>query len=163
VAVVRVGGASEFEVKERKDLVDDALHATKAAIAEGIVAGGGVAFLKAALEVEKVREKARGDEKIGVDIVLKALESPTRQIAKNSGFDGAVVVDEIREKGGNYGFDARAGELVDMFKAGIIDPAKVSRSALQNAASVASVLLTTEVLVTDLKDDEKNEVQGAVR
>jgi len=163
VAVVRVGGATEVEVKERKDLVDDALHATKAAIEEGIVAGGGVAFLKAIDEVEKVREKVRGDEKVGVDIILKALESPTRQIVQNAGFDGAVVVDQIREKGGNYGFDARTGELVDMFKAGIIDPAKVSRSALQNAASVASVLLTTEVLVTELKEDEKKAVHGAVR
>jgi chaperonin GroEL len=163
VAVVRVGGATETEVKERKDLVDDALHATKAAIEEGIVAGGGVAFLKAMDEVAKVRDKVRGDEKVGVDIVLKALESPTRQIVKNAGFDGGVVIDEIREKGGNYGFDARKGELVDMFKAGILDPAKVSRSALQNAASVASVLLTTEVLVTELKDDEKKEVAGSVR
>jgi chaperonin GroEL len=163
VAVVRVGGATETEVKERKDLVDDALHATKAAIEEGIVAGGGVAFLKAMDEVAKVREKVRGDEKVGVEIVLKALESPTRQIVKNTGFDGAVVIDEIREKGGNFGFDARNGELVDMFKAGILDPAKVSRSALQNAASVASVLLTTDVLVTELKDDEKKEVAGSVR
>ncbi len=122
-----------------------------------------MAFLKAMDEVAKVREKVRGDEKIGVDIILKALETPTRQIVKNAGFDGAVVVDEIREKGGNYGFDARKGEMVDMFKAGILDPAKVSRSALQNAASVASILLTTEVLVTELKDDEKKEVHGSVR
>ncbi len=163
VAVVRVGGATETEVKERKDLMDDALHATKAAIEEGIVAGGGVAFLKAIDEVAKVRQNVRGDEKIGVEIILKALESPTRQIVRNAGFDGAVVVDEVREKGGNYGFDARKGEMVDMFKAGILDPAKVSRSALQNAASVASVLLTTEVLVTELKDDEKKEVHGSVR
>ncbi len=163
VAVVRVGGATETEVKERKDLVDDALHATKAAIEEGIVAGGGVAFLKAIDEVAKVRQNARGDEKVGVDIVLKALESPTRQIVKNTGFDGAVVIDQIREKGGNFGFDAAKGELVDMFKAGILDPAKVSRSALQNAASVASVLLTTQVLVTELKEDEKKEVAGSVR
>jgi chaperonin GroEL len=163
VAVVRVGGATETEVKERKDLVDDALHATKAAIEEGIVAGGGVAFLKAIEEVTKVRQNARGDEKVGVDIVLKALESPTRQIVKNAGFDGAVIIDQIREKGGNFGFDATKGELVDMFKAGILDPAKVSRTALQNAASVASVLLTTQVLVTELKEDEKKEVAGAVR
>ena len=163
VALVRVGGATETEVKERKDLVDDALHATKAAIEEGIVAGGGVAFLRAMDEVAKVREKVRGDEKVGVDIVLKALESPTRQIVKNAGYEGAVIIDEIREKGGNFGFDAAEGKLVDMFKAGILDPAKVSRSALQNAASVASVLLTTEVLVTELKDDEKKEVHGSVR
>jgi chaperonin GroEL len=163
VAVVRVGGATETEVKERKDLVDDALHATKAAIEEGIVAGGGIAFLKAIDEVAKVRQNVRGDEKVGVDIVLKALESPTRQIVKNTGFDGAVIVDQIREKGGNFGFDAAKGELVDMFKAGILDPAKVSRSALQNAASVASVLLTTQVLVTELKEDEKKEVAGSVR
>jgi len=162
VAVVRVGGATETEVKERKDLVDDALHATKAAIEEGIVPGGGVVFLRAVDDVMKVRDRVRGDEKIGVEIVAKALEAPTRQIAVNAGYDGAVVVEQIREKGGNWGFDARTGELVDMFKAGIIDPAKVSRTALQNAASVAGILLTTEVLVTELKEDKK-ESAGAVK
>jgi len=161
VAVIRVGGATETEVKERKDLVDDALHATKAAIEEGIVPGGGVVFLKAIEEVAKIRDRVRGDEKIGVDIVIRALEAPTRQIVENAGFDGAVVVEQIREKGGNWGFDASSGKLVEMFKAGIVDPAKVSRTALQNAASVAAVLLTTEVLVTELKEDKK-EVQGAV-
>ncbi len=163
VAVVRVGGATETEVKERKDLMDDALHATKAAIEEGVVSGGGVAFIKAIDEVQKAREKARGDEKIGVDIVLKALEAPLRQIAGNAGVDGAVTIDQVREKGAQYGFDARKGEIVDMFKAGIVDPAKVSRTALQNAASVASVMLTTNVLVTEFKEGESKEVAGSIR
>jgi chaperonin GroEL len=155
VAVIRVGGATEIEVKERKDLVDDAFHATRAAAEEGIVPGGGVAFLRAIPVVTKAREKARGDEKIGVDIILKALRAPTCQIAANAGREGDVVAEQILEKTGNYGFDARKGEFVDMVKAGIIDPAKVSRAALENAASVAGLMLTTEVLVTDLKDEEK--------
>jgi chaperonin GroEL len=162
VAVIRVGGATEIEVKERKDLVDDAFHATKAAAEEGIVPGGGVAYLRAIPAVTKARDKARGDEKIGVDIVLKVLRAPTCQIAANAGREGEVIVEQILEKTGNYGFDARKGEFVDMIKAGIIDPAKVSRVALENAASVAGLLLTTEVLVTDLKDDEKK-IEHAVR
>jgi len=155
VAVIRVGGATEIEVKERKDLVDDAFHATRAAAEEGIVPGGGVAFLRAIPAVAKARDKARGDEKIGVDIILKALRAPTCQIAANAGREGDVVAEHILEKTGNYGFDARKGEFVDMVKVGIIDPAKVSRVALENAASVAGLMLTTEVLVTDLKDEEK--------
>ena len=111
----------------------------------------------------KVRDRVRGDEKIGVDIVLKALEAPTRQIAENTGSHGAVVIAQIREKGGNTGFNAQTGQLVDMFKSGIIDPAKVARIALQNAASVASVLLTTEVLVTELKEDDETQIANAVR
>ncbi len=162
VAVIRVGGANEIEVKERKDLVDDALNATKAAVEEGVVPGGGTVFLKVQDNVEAVRSKAKGDEKTGVDIVLRALEAPTRQICENTGVDGAVIVEEIREKGGMWGYDARKHEFVDMMKAGIIDPAKVARVALQNAASVASLMLTTEVLVTDLKDKDK-EIQGSVR
>ena len=162
VAVIRVGGATEIEVKERKDLVDDAFHATKAAAEEGIVAGGGVAFLRSIPSVEKARDKARGDEKIGVDIVLKVLRAPTRQIVSNSGRDGDVVVEQILEMSGNFGFDARKGEFVDMVKTGIIDPAKVSRVALENAASIAGLLLTTEVLVTELKDEEKK-IEHAVR
>jgi chaperonin GroEL len=162
VAVIRVGGATEIEVKERKDLVDDAFHATKAAAEEGIVPGGGVAYLRALPAVTKARERARGDEKIGVDIVLRALRWPTCQISINAGREGEVIVEQILEKTGNYGFDARTGEFVDMVKAGIIDPAKVSRVALENAASVAGLLLTTEVLVTDLKDEDKK-IEHAIR
>jgi len=162
VAVIRVGGATEIEVKERKDLVDDAFHATRAAAEEGIVPGGGVAYLRAIPAVTKVRDKVRGDEKIGVDIVLDALRAPTCQIAANRGLEGEVVVEKILEKSGNFGFDARAGEYVDMVKAGIIDPAKVSRVALENAASVSGLLLTTEVLVTEIKDKDKK-IEHAIR
>ncbi|MCH8968387.1 MAG: chaperonin GroEL [Planctomycetes bacterium] len=162
VAVIRVGGANEIEVKERKDLVDDALNATKAAVEEGVVPGGGTVFLRIRDNVEAVRSKAKGDEKTGIDIVLRALEAPTRQICENTGVDGAVIVEEIREKGGMWGYDARKHEFVDMMKAGIIDPAKVARVALQNAASVAGLMLTTDVLVTDLKDKDK-EIPGSVR
>jgi len=162
VAVIRVGGATEFEVKERKDLVDDAFHATRAAAEEGIVPGGGVAFLRAIPAVQKIRDGARGDEKIGVDIILEALRAPTRQLVDNSGCEGEVVVEQILSKTGAYGYDVRAGEYVDMLKAGIIDPAKVARIALESAASVAGLMLTTEVLVTDLKDEEKK-IEHAVR
>jgi len=162
VAVIRVGGATEIEVKERKDLVDDALHATKAASEEGIVPGGGVTFLRAISAARKARDKARGDEKTGVDIVLKALRVPTRQIADNTGDDGEVIVEQVLEAPSGQGYDARNRRLVDMIKAGVIDPAKVARVALENAASVAGLLLTTEVLVTDLKDDGK-EIQHAIR
>ncbi len=162
VAVIRVGGATEVEVKERKDLVDDAFHATKAAAEEGIVPGGGVAFLRSIAAVNKMRDKARGDEKIGVDIIAKALRAPATQIVENSGLEGEVIVEQILEKSGTQGFDARKGEFVDMIKAGIIDPAKVSRVALENAASVAGLMLTTEVLLTDVKDDDQ-EIEHAVR
>jgi len=162
VAVINVGGATETEVKERKDLVDDAFHTTRAAVEEGVVPGGGVAMLNAVPAVEAVRNKAKGDEKIGIDIVLRALEAPARQIAENAGEDGGVVLARIRKKGGTYGYDARTGEIVDMVKAGIIDAAKVTRSALQNAASIAGLMLTTEVLVTELKE-EKEEVAGSIR
>ena len=149
-------------MKERKDLVDDALHATKAAAAEGIVPGGGVVFLRAIEAVEGVRGKVVGDEKIGVDIVARALRCPARQIVANRGDEGEVVVERILEKSGSYGYDARSGEFVDMFQAGIVDPAKVARTALQGAASVAGLMLTTEVLVTDLKD-EKKPIAHAIR
>ncbi len=162
VAVIRVGGAGEIEVKERKDLVEDAFNATRAAIEEGVIPGGGTAFLIASKAVEAARTKARGDEKTGVDIILRALEAPTRQICANAGVDGAVIVEEIKDKGGRFGYDARKGEMVDMVKAGIIDPAKVARVALENAASVSGLMLTTEVLVTDLKDSEQ-EISGAIR
>jgi chaperonin GroEL len=158
VAVIRVGGSTEVEVKERKDLVDDAFHATKAASEEGIVPGGGVTYLRAIEAVEKARTNARGDEKLGYDIIARALRIPAWQIAENAGLDGDVIVEKILEKTGSHGYDARKGEFTDMVHAGIIDPAKVSRSALENAASVASMMLTSEVLVTDLKDDEKKTV-----
>jgi chaperonin GroEL len=162
VAVIRVGGATETEVKERKDLVDDAFHATKAAAEEGIVPGGGVAFLRAIPAVKKIRDIVTDDEVIGVDIILDALRAPTRQLVENSGRDGDVVVERILEKSGSFGFDVRRGEYVDMVKEGIIDPAKVSRVALESAASVGGLLLTTEVLLTDLKDEEKK-IDRAIR
>jgi chaperonin GroEL len=163
VAVIKAGAATETEMKERKDLLDDALHATKAAAQEGVVIGGGVVFLRCIPEVEKAKGKAKGDEKIGFDILCGALKSPTRQIVDNGGLEGDVIVEELLEKGGNIGFDANTGEFVDMFKAGIIDPAKVARTALQNAASVAGLMLTTNVVIADLKDDDKkNLVHGAI-
>ena len=162
VAVIRVGGATEIEVKERKDLVDDAFNATKAAAEEGVVPGGGVAFLRAIPAVKKVRDKARGDEKLGVDILAQALRAPARQIVDNAGCEGDVIVEQILEKSGAFGFDVLREEFVDMVKSGIIDPAKVCRVALENAASIAGLMLTTEVLLTDVKDDAK-EIKHAVR
>jgi len=166
VAIIKAGAATETEMKERKDLLDDALHATRAASEEGVVAGGGIVFLRAIAEVEKARAKAKGDEKIGFDIVAGALKAPTRQIADNSGEQGDVVVASLLErldKEENIGYDANTGKYVDMFKAGIIDPAKVARTALQNAASVAGLMLTTNVLVTDLKEDkDEKPIAGAV-
>jgi chaperonin GroEL len=162
VAIIRVGGVTETQVKERKDLVDDAFHATRAAVEEGVVPGGGVVFLRAIEAVQGGRKKAQGDEGIGYDIVARALQAPARQIADNCGQDGAVVVAEILERGGKIGYDGRTGQYVDMIKAGIIDPAKVARIALENAASVTGLMLTTQVLMTDLKD-EKKEAVGAVK
>ena len=161
VAVVNVGGATEIEVKERKDLVDDAFHATKAAAEEGVVAGGGVAFLRAIKAVKDEGKKTEGDEAFGYKIIAKALEAPARQIAENAGYDGGVVIDEILTQGKNTGFNAATGEYVDMLEAGIIDPAKVSRVALQNAASVAGLMLTTDVLVTEFKADKHENIEGA--
>jgi chaperonin GroEL len=161
VALVQVGGATEMEVKERKDLVDDAFHATKAAAEEGVVPGGGVAFLRAIRAVHEAAKSAADDEAIGYRIVAKALEYPARQIAENAGTDGGIVIDEILAQGKNIGYDARAGKYVDMFEAGIIDPAKVARVALQNAASVASLMLTTDVLCTEFKEDKHEGIEGA--
>ena len=165
VAVINAGAATETEMKERKDLLDDALHATRAAAQEGVVAGGGVVFLRAISEVEKARAKARGDEKIGFDIVVRALKAPTTQIVDNCGEKGDVIVAQLLDKGKNIGYDANTGQFVDMFKVGIIDPAKVARTALETAASVAGLMLTTSVLVTELKDEEKDEepIPGSVR
>jgi chaperonin GroEL len=168
VAVIKAGAATETEMKERKDLLDDALHATRAATEEGVVAGGGVIFLRAISEVDKARAKAKGDEKIGFDIVRDALKSPTMQIVENCGGQGDVVVAQLLEKlekSDNIGYDANTDKFVDMFKAGIIDPAKVARIALETAASVAGLMLTTNVLITDLKEEDKDEkpIAGAVR
>ncbi len=149
VAVIRVGGGSEVEVKERKDRVDDAMHATKAAVEEGIVAGGGVALLYSAKVLDGLTP-ANNDQKFGIQIVRKALQSPARQIAENAGTDGSIVVGKLTEKGDpNYGYDAQLGDYKDLVGAGIVDPAKVVRVALQDAASVAGLLITTEAMVTD--------------
>ena len=166
VAVIKAGAATETEMKERKDLLENALHATRAATEEGVVAGGGIVFLRAISHIQKARAKARGDEKIGFDIVIDALKAPTRQIADNSGDQGDVIVARLLEKSEkqvNIGYDANTGKFVDMFKAGIIDPAKVARTALQSAASVAGLMLTTNVLVTDVKDEDEEPIPGAVR
>ncbi|MDY0169110.1 MAG: chaperonin GroEL [Thermoguttaceae bacterium] len=165
VAVVSVGASTETEMKQKKARVEDALHATRAAAEEGIVPGGGVALLRCRDAVAKARGSAKGDEKIGVDIVLKVLADPIRQIADNCGVDGTVIADEVAEKGANIGYDANTGEYVDMYKAGIIDPMKVVRTALENASSIAGLILTTETLVTDLKkeDKDKQRVEGSVR
>ena len=150
VAVIKVGAATEAEMKEKKLRIEDALNATKAAVEEGIVAGGGTAYLNVIADVEKVLETVEGDEKTGVKIVLKALEEPVRQIAANAGFDGGVIVNNIMTSGKiGYGFDAYNEVYVDMMAAGIVDPTKVTRSALQNASSIASVILTTESVVAD--------------
>ena len=149
VAVIRVGGSTEVEVKERKDRVDDALHATRAAVEEGIVPGGGVALLNT-IKVLDALKPLDNDQKVGIDIVRRALQAPVRQIAENAGHDGAVVAGRILDKGSlNYGFDAQSGEYVDMVKAGIIDPTKVVRTALQDAASVAALLITTEAMIAE--------------
>jgi len=165
VAVVSVGANPEVEMKQKKARVEDALHATRAAAEEGVLPGGGVALLRCREAVEKARGTARGDEKIGVDIILRSLAMPIRQIADNCGVDGSVIADEVSQKPVNVGYDANTGKYVDMLKAGIIDPLKVVRSALQNAASIAGLMLTTETMVTDLKteDKKKRAVEGAVR
>ncbi|KAG0506468.1 MAG: 60 kDa chaperonin [Candidatus Udaeobacter sp.] len=154
VAVVNVGAATETEMKEKKARVEDALHATRAAVEEGIVPGGGVAFLRAQKVLDNVKD-LEGDEKIGVQIVRRAIEEPTRQLANNAGREGALVVEEVKKRKGNEGYDVAADEYTDLVKAGIVDPTKVTRSALQNAASIAGLLLTTEALVTEIPEKEK--------
>ena len=154
VAVIKVGGATEVEVKERKDRVDDALNATRAAVEEGIVAGGGLSLLNAASALDKVKT-SNADQKAGVDIVRRALETPIRTIANNAGVDGSVIVGKLKEgKSSTEGYDAQSDKFVDMFKAGIIDPTKVVRTSLQNAASIAGVLITTEAMVADAPEDK---------
>jgi chaperonin GroEL len=160
VAVIKVGAATEMELKEKKARVEDAMHATRAAVEEGIVAGGGVALLRCISALEKL--KLEDDEATGVAIVKRALEEPTRQIAQNAGHEGAIIVNRVREsKDDNFGFNAETGEFGDMIKAGVIDPAKVTRLALQNAASVVALMLTTEVLIADIKEEEEMAVAGA--
>ncbi len=164
VAIISVGAETEIEMKQKKARVEDALHATRAAVEEGILPGGGVALLRCKAAVEKVRSSVRGDEKIGVDIILGVLDAPIRQIAANAGIDGAVVADELSDKDINFGYDANAGRYVDMFKAGVIDPKKVVKTALINASSIAGLLLTTDALVSNFDDEDKSrrKVEGSI-
>ncbi|MFN9716221.1 MAG: chaperonin GroEL [Planctomycetota bacterium] len=165
VAVISVGAETEADMKQKKARVEDALHATRAAVEEGILPGGGVALLRCREVVSKVAKELSGDERTGAEIILRALEAPLRQIADNAGIDGSVVADEVSQKPHNFGYDANKGAYVDMLKAGIIDPVKVVRTALANAASISGLLLTTEALVTtyDKEDKKKRSVEGAVR
>jgi chaperonin GroEL len=167
VAIIRVGGATEAEMKQTKGRVEDALHATRAAVADGIVPGGGSALLRCIGAAQSTAGKLTGDERLGAEIVVRALEKPVRTIAENSGVDGAVVADEVKTRGeqnANIGYNANTGDYVDMFQAGIVDPTRVTRSALANAASIAGLMLTTEVMITKIEEDEPgNKVQGAVR
>ncbi len=162
VAVIKVGAATESEMKEKKARVEDAMHATKAAVEEGIVPGGGVALLRAADKLDKpIKDEKNEDMAIGMRIVKRALEEPIRQIANNAGFEGSVIVNQVKELEAEKGFDAQAEKFVDMVKAGIIDPTKVVRSALQNAASIAGLMLTTEALVNEVPEDESKKAMGA--
>jgi len=155
VAVIRVGGATEVEVKEKKDRVDDALHATRAAVEEGILPGGGIALLRALKALDGLKA-ANDDQQSGIDIIRRALRAPVRQICDNAGEDGAFIVGKLLESDDyNWGFNAASGQYEDLVKSGVIDPAKVVRTALQDAASVASLLITTEALVAELPKDEK--------
>src|SRR5215213_2520183 len=158
--VIRVGAATETELKEKKARVEDAMHATRAAVEEGIVPGGGVALVRAAKALDKFRANEEGegdaDEQIGVTIVRRALEEPLRQIVQNAGKEGAVIVEKVREaKKESYGYNAATENFEDLVEAGVIDPAKVTRSALQNAASIAGLMLTTEALISELPEDDK--------
>jgi chaperonin GroEL len=165
VAIISVGASSEADMKQKKARVEDALHATRAAVEEGILPGGGVALLRCKEAVEAVRGSAKGDEKIGVDVVLHVLDAPLKQIVNNCGLSGSVIADEVSQKATNVGYDANAGEFVDMVKAGILDPTKVVKTALINAASISGLLLTTEALVTnyDSKNEDKKAVVGSIR
>lgn len=160
VAVLRVGATTETELKEKKLRIEDALSATRAAVEEGIVAGGGTAFVDAISEVEEFVETLEGDEKVGATIVVKALEEPLRQIVTNAALDGSIVLNKIKESPAGEGFDAYEEVYINMFDAGIVDPTKVTRSALQNAVSIASMLLTTEVAVSDIPEPESNDMAG---
>jgi chaperonin GroEL len=153
VALIKVGASTETEMKEKKARVEDAMHATKAAVEEGIVPGGGVALLRAVDAVDKV--KAEGDIRVGVNVIKRALEEPFRQIIFNAGLEPSVLINEVKQKGGTWGFDARTEKMVDMIEAGIIDPAKVTKQALLNASSIAGLMLTTEAVVSEIKEDDK--------
>jgi chaperonin GroEL len=157
VAVIKVGAATETEMKEKKDRIEDALHATRAAVEEGIVAGGGVALIRAQNAVDAL--KLEGDQLLGVQIIRRALEEPLRVIVSNAGYEASVITNKVKSETGNIGFDAKKGEYVDMVKAGIIDPAKVTRSAIQHAASIAGLLLTTEATICDIAEDKKEAPQ----
>jgi len=152
VAVINIGAATETEMKEKKARVEDALHATRAAVEEGIIPGGGVGLIRAIPALEKL--KLEGDEKIGVDIVKRALEEPIRQLAENAGLEGSVVVQQVKKEKTNVGYDVNQDAYVDMIDAGVIDPTKVARSALQNASSIAALLLMTEAIITDKPEKE---------
>ncbi|MBI4374164.1 MAG: chaperonin GroEL, partial [Deltaproteobacteria bacterium] len=160
VAVINVGAATETEMKEKKARVEDALHATRAAVEEGIVPGGGVAFIRCIPALDRL--KVGPEEQFGLDIVKRGLEEPTRWIATNGGYEGAVVIEEVKKSTGSYGFNAENGKFEDLVKAGIIDPTKVSRCALQNAASVASLLLTTEAMVAEHPDEKERSAGPAM-
>ena len=160
VAILKVGGATEAEMKERKFRVDDAVHATRGAAEEGIVPGGGVTYFRASEAIQKL--DLQGDEGAGAKVIAKALESPLENIVKNSGADSSWIRSQVREKGGSFGYNARTGEFADMLEEGVLDAVKVCRSALQNAASVSSMLLTTRAVMVELKD-KKKAVAGAVK
>ena len=162
VAVIQVGAATEVEMKEKKLRIEDALNATKAAVEEGIVPGGGTALVTAIPEVEKLIETLEGDEKTGAKIIMRALEEPIRQIAINAGLEGSIVVEKVKHAEIGIGFDALKGEYVNMLKAGIVDPTKVTRSALQNAASISAMFLTTEAAVVELPSDKPEMPMGGM-
>jgi len=151
--VIKVGAATEVEMKERKARVEDALHATRAAVEEGIVPGGGVVFIRTQSALDEL--KLESEEQIGVEIIKKALEAPLRYIAQNAGKEGSIIVEKVKEFKGAKGFNAETGEFEDLIKSGIVDPTKVARTALQNAASIAGLLITTECLVSDIPEEEK--------
>jgi len=155
VAVIKVGAATETELEEKKHRMEDALEATKAAVDEGILPGGGVALLRTLKALEKLEKELEGDEKVGVQLLRRAVELPARQLAENAGFEGAVIVEQLKKEKNVIGFDVETEEFRDMFEAGIIDPTKVTRTALQNAASIAGMLLTTEALVAEIKEEKK--------
>src|SRR2546423_4726098 len=154
VAVINVGAATETEMKEKKARVEDALHATRAAVEEGIVPGGGVAFIRTQKALDNIKG-LEGDEKVGVDIVRRAIEEPLRQLADNAGQEGALIVQEVKKRKGSEGYNVATGEYEDLVKAGVVDPTKVTRSALQNAASISGLLLTTEAIITEMPEKEK--------
>ena len=158
VAVINVGAATETEMKEKKARVEDALHATRAAVEEGIVPGGGTALIRAQKALDNV--KLEGDEAVGLAIIRRAIEAPLRQLADNAGQEGALIVQEVKSRSGNDGYNVATGEYVDLVKAGVVDPTKVTRSALQNAASISGLLLTTEAVITEMPEKEKPAAGG---